>query len=57
MSVEGFKNASMQLLFPKPIYLLEGVLLEHIAAFEAEVHTIMNAIPTELNNKNPFLLV
>lgn len=57
MSVNSLKNASMQLLFPKPIYSVEGALLEHLTAFEDEVHNIMNAIPDDRNNKNPSLNV
>lgn len=57
MSVESLKNASIQLLFPKPIYLVESALFDHLSAFEDEVHNIMNAIPNDCTNKSPALNV
>ena len=57
MSVEGLKNATIQLLFPKPVFSIEGALVEYLPAFEAEVHNIMNAIPDERNNKSTSLNV
>lgn len=57
MSKVNLENAQIQLLFPKPIFSIDNILLDHLSEFEDAINKIMNAIPDDQNNKNNALNV